>query len=249
MNGKQFTMEVFKYMDFITLGFLAATSIPLYVMADSIREMFVDGSPSSDETIDATIKDTEILLGANKNYPSRAITIDMREFPSLSITGITKSGKTKMAEYILNKTKMAKVLINAYEDDFTSVKAKRITDIKEIGKYLDYLLEVKKFDKPVLVVIDETLSLLSYKEISKKLHLLLTKNGHKNLFIICLFQELNKYNCSFKTLFSSRVAMRSIQTSDIISSLGTSLEEYPRLKNREFILLSDNIYFGKTFDI
>lgn len=232
-------------MDFISLGFAVAT----YIAVDKLSNSIVSRFNTDPEVIEESLKDTEILLGANKNYPSRAITIDMREFPSLSITGITKSGKTKMAEYILNKTKMAKVLINAYEDDFTSVKAKRITDIKEIGKYLDYLLEVKKFDKPVLVVIDETLSLLSYKEISKKLHLLLTKNRHKNLFIICLFQELNKYNCSFKTLFSSRVAMRSIQTSDIISSLGTSLEEYPRLKNREFILLSDNIYFGKTFDI
>ncbi len=224
-------------MDFISLGFAVVTYMAIDKLSNSIVSRFIP------------LKDTEIILGADKKYTNRAIAIDMREFPSMSITGITKSGKTKMAEYILKNTKMCKVLINAYEDDFLSVYCKRIVEIEDIEKYLDYLLLIKKFDKPVLVVIDETLSLLSYKSISKKLHLLLTKNRHKNLFLICLFQELNKYNCPFKSLFASRVAMRAIQTSDIISSLGTSLEEYPRLQNREFILLSDNIYFGKTFDI
>lgn len=224
-------------MDFISLGFAVVTYMAIDKLSNSIVSRFIP------------LKDTEIILGADKKYTNRAIAIDMREFPSMSITGITKSGKTKMAEYILKNTKMCKVLINAYEDDFLSVYCKRIVEIEEIEKYLDYLLLVKRFDNPLLVVIDETLSLLSYKSISKKLHLLLTKNRHKNLFLICLFQELNKYNCPFKSLFASRVAMRAIQTSDIISSLGTSLEEYPRLQNREFILLSDNIYFGKTYDI
>lgn len=232
-------------MDFISLGFAVVTYMAIDKLSNSIVSRFDTGS----EVIDIPLKDTEIILGADKKYTNRAIAIDMREFPSMSITGITKSGKTKMAEYILKNTKMCKVLINAYSDDFSSVYCKRIVDIEEIEKYLDYLLLIKKFDKPVLVVIDETLSLLSYKSISKKIHLLLTKNRHKNLYIICLFQELNKYNCPFKSLFASRVAMRAIQTSDIISSLGTSLEEYPRLKNREFILLADDIYYGKTFDI
>lgn len=232
-------------MDFISLGFATAT----YFAIDKLSTSIVSRFNTDPEVIDMPLKDTEIILGANKEYRNKAIAIDLKEFPSMSITGITKSGKTKMAEYILKNTKMSKVLINAYYDDFSSVYCKRIIEIEDIEKYLDYLLLVKKFDKPLLVVLDETLSLLSYKSISKKIHLLLTKNRHKNLYIICLFQELNKYNCPFKSLFASRVAMRSIQTSDIISSLGTSLEEYPRLKNREFILLSDNIYFGKTFDI
>lgn len=232
-------------MDFISLGFAVATYMAIDKLSNSIVSRFNTGA----EVIEEPLKDTEIILGANKEYSNKAVVVDMKEFPSMSITGITKSGKTKMAEYILKNTKMCKVIINAYDDDITSVYCKRIVEIEDIEKYLDYLLLVKKFDNPVLVVIDETLSLLSYKAISKKLHLLLTKNRHKNLYIICLFQELNKYNCPFKSLFASRVAMRAIQTSDIISSLGTSLEEYPRLKNREFILLADDIYYGKTFDI
>ena len=232
-------------MDFISLGFAVAT----YVAIDKLSNSIVSMVNTDTEVVGKPLKDTELILGANKEYTNKAITIDLKEFPSMSITGITKSGKTKMAEYILKNTKMCKVLINAYEDDFTSFYCKRIVEIEEIEKYLDYLLLIKRFDKPVLVVIDETLSLLSYKSISKKIHLLLTKNRHKNLYIICLFQELNKYNCPFKSLFASRVAMRSIQTSDIISALGTSLEEYPRLKNREFILLADDIYYGMTYDI
>ena len=231
-------------MDFISLGFAVAT----YFAIDNLSSCIISRGVSEVKPTEQ-LKETEIILGGKQGYSNRAVTLDLKQFPSLSISGITNCGKTKMIEYILKNTKMSKVLLNAYSDDITSVYCKRIVEIEEIEKYLDYLLLVKSFNKPLLVVIDETLSLLSYKAISKKLHLLLTKNRHKNLFIICLFQELNKYNCPFKSLFASRVAMRAIQTSDIISSLGTSLEEYPRLQNREFILLSDNIYFGKTFDI
>ena len=43
--------------------------------------------------------------------------------------------------------------------------------------------------------------------------------------------------------------MRAIQVSDINSALGTTIEDYKPLKNREFILLSDDIYWGKTYDV
>lgn len=235
-------------MDLLTLSLVGITAIGIKQIADDIKD-YIHYSNTADDDVGTELKETEIVLGSNKNR-SNHITLDFKQFPSLSITGITNSGKSKMTEYILKNTKMTKVLINAYDDDFSGVYIKkRITDYTEIEKYLDYLLDIKKFDEPLLLVIDETLSLITNKNIAKKLQILLTKNRHKNLYIICLFQELNKYNCSFKSLFASRVAMRSIQNSDIISSLGTSLEQYPKLKNRDFILLSDDIYFGRTYDI
>ena len=70
-----------------------------------------------------------------------------------------------------------------------------------------------------------------------------------DLYIICIFQELNKTVVPFKSLFTARVVLRQIQQSDVNSALGTTLEEYKPLKNREFILLSDDVYSGKTYSV
>ena len=70
-----------------------------------------------------------------------------------------------------------------------------------------------------------------------------------DLYVICIFQELNKTIVPFKSLFTARVVLRQIQKTDIDSALGTTLEEYKPLKNREFILLSDDIYKGITYSV
>ena len=70
-----------------------------------------------------------------------------------------------------------------------------------------------------------------------------------DLYVICIFQELNKNVVAFKSLFTARVVLRQIQKSDVDSALGTTLEEYKPLKNREFILLSDDIYEGRTYSV
>ena len=187
-----------------------------------------------------------ILLGHSKTLSRRNITLNLKLFPSLSITGISGSGKTKMVEYILKHTSLKILLINAYKDDYSDLECLRINNITEIETFLDKALEGLN-KEPLLVVFDECLSLLSYKNISKKLHTLLTKNRHMDLYVICIFQELNKTIVPFKSLFTARVVLRQIQQSDVNSALGTTLEEYKSLKNREFILLSDDIYEGKTF--
>ena len=180
----------------------------------------------------------------------KPITINLKKFPSLSITGISGTGKTCLITGALMKNKADKVLLNAYGDDFKGIHfKKRITDIEEIERYLDYLLEIDRLDRFTIVVIDEALSLTVYKKINDKIKILLTKNRHKNCAIILLFQELNKTLVPYKTLFTARIAMRMIQQSDYQSALGTTTENGIKLQNREFILLSDDIYYGKTYDI
>ena len=197
----------------------------------------------------ADYDDKTLILGYTGLLIKRPVTLDLKVFPSLSITGISNCGKSKLVQYLMQNNHMDKVLINAYADDFKGVKCRRIIDIEKIERFLDYLLEERNSNTSLLVVFDECLTLMSYKNIAKKLHTLLTKNRHKQIYIICIFQELNKTVVPFKSLFTARLVMRQIQASDVNSALGTTLEEYKPLQNREFILLSDNLYKGRTYNV
>lgn len=192
----------------------------------------------------------ELVLGHDKSLFKKQITLNMREFPSLSIVGVTNSGKSCLIAGALMKNKADKVLLNAYDDDYSNVYfKKRITDIDQIEKYLDYLLEIDRLDHFTIIVIDEALSLTAYKKINDKLKVLLSKNRHKNCFIVLLFQELNKTIVPYKSLIAARLSMRLLQQSDYQSALGISLDGGITLQNREFILVSDSIYKGKSYNL
>lgn len=148
------------------------------------------------------------------------------------------------------KNKADKVLLNAYDDDYSNVYfKKRINDVDKIERYLDYLLEIDRLDKFTIIVIDKALSLIPYKKINEKIKILLSKNRHKNCAIILLFQELNKTLVPYKSLIAARLSMRLLQQSDYQSALGTSLDTSVTLQNREFILVSDSIYKGKSYNL
>ena len=229
------------------LFFFTAAAIKLLLDKLTITDLFCD---LLNDAFDKMSESSQynIVLGHSKTLSRKNITLNLKMFPSLSITGISGSGKTKMVEYILRHTSLKILLINAYKDDYGDLNCSRINDITEIETFLDKALDGLN-KEPLLVVFDECLSLLSYKNISKKLHTLLTKNRHMDLYVICIFQELNKTIVPFKSLFTARVVLRQIQKSDIDSALGTTLEEYKPLKNREFILLSDDIYEGRTYSV
>ena len=227
----------------IDYGLIIGTGIVMYELSKSILSHL--GSSRN-----CFNSDKVLLVGYEDKLIRKQITVDLKKFPSLSITGISGTGKTCLITGALMKNKADKVLLNAYEDDFKGICfKKRITDIEEIERYLDYLLEIDRLDRFTIVVIDEALSLTVYKKINEKIKILLTKNRHKNCAIILLFQELNKTLVPYKTLFTARIAMRMIQQSDYQSALGTTTENGIKLQNREFILLSDNLYYGKTYDI
>lgn len=190
----------------------------------------------------------ELILG--HDILRKKITLNLKEFPSLSITGITGSGKSCLISIALTKNKADKVLLNAYQEDYSNIYfKKRITDIEKIEQYLDYLLEIDRLDHFTIIVIDEALSLTAYKKINDKLKVLLSKNRHKNCAIVLLFQELNKTIVPYKSLIAARLSMRLLQQSDYQSALGISLDGGITLQNREFILVSDNIYKGKSYNL
>lgn len=190
----------------------------------------------------------DLILGTDKFR--RKIILNMKEFPSLSITGVTNSGKSCLVAAALTKNKADKVLLNAYEEDYSNIYfKKRITDIEKIEQYLDYLLEIDRLDHFTIIVIDEALSLTAYKKINEKLKVLLSKNRHKNCAIVLSFQELNKTIVPYKSLIAARLSMRLLQQSDYQSALGISLDTSVTLQNREFILVSDSIYKGKSYNL
>lgn len=191
--------------------------------------------------------DLDLIIGHDNSIFRRPISVDLGVFPSLSISGISNCGKSKMVQYILSNTTLPITLVNAYEEDYIGIKCNRVT-LDETEEYLDRLL-AKRTSKRILVVFDECLTIMNNKNLAKKMHTLLTKNRHNRVYIICIFQELNKTLVPFKSLFTARISMRMIQNSDVMSSLGTTIENYKPLQNREFILLSDNIYYGRTYDI
>lgn len=233
-------------MALIDLGLIVGGIYLLYEAVDrsNIADVFISLYRNK-----AGISDYELIVGHSQDIGKRPIVVDLKVFPSFSITGISNCGKSKLVEYMLMNTKLPIVLINAYEDDFKKVNCRRIVELEAIEEYLNYLLNQKDNDQPVLVVFDEALTLMSYKNIAKKIHTLLTKNRHKKIYVVAIFQELNKTIVPFKSLFTARLTMRAIQVSDINSALGTTIEDYKPLKNREFILLSDDIYWGKTYDV
>ena len=78
-------------------------------------------------------------------------------------------------------------ILNAYEDDFTSVKnARRIIGNEKILKYLTNLLEnpiKRKEDDILFLVIDEMLVLCSDKKITKAITDLLAIGRHLSGFM------------------------------------------------------------------
>ena len=78
-------------------------------------------------------------------------------------------------------------ILNAYEDDFTSVKnARRIIENEKILKYLTNLLEnpiKRKEDDILFLVIDEMLVLCSDKKITKAITDLLAIGRHLSEFM------------------------------------------------------------------
>ena len=190
----------------------------------------------------------ELILG--HDILRKKITLNLKEFPSLSITGVTNCGKSCLVNTALMRNKADKVLLNAYDEDYKNIYfKKRITEADQIEAYLDYLLEIDRLDHFTIIVIDEALSLTAYKKINEKLKVLLSKNRHKNCAIVLLFQELNKTIVPYKSLIAARLTMRLLQQSDYQSALGTSLDTPVALQNREFILVSNNIYRGKSYNL
>ena len=176
----------------------------------------------------------------------RKIIIDMKLTPHLLVCGLSGQGKSKCIEYAMKNKKC--ILLNAFRDDFSSINCLRINDINKILTFLENIKD-KYQEKPLFIVIDEMLVLCMNKKISKGILDLLATGRHYNIFIIGIAQRGTKQDIPFKDLFNARLTFRQVEQSSYGAILGYYPEENFKLNKQEFILYSDDIYRGRTYDL
>lgn len=178
----------------------------------------------------------------------KQIIVNFRTTPHLLVCGLSGQGKSKMVESAI-KFKKNVILLNVFEDDFTSIKSRRINEVGEILIFLKALLEdKKKYDEPIYVVIDELLTLSMNKKVNTAISELLAVGRHYNIFVIGICQRGEKTELSYKNLFNARICFRQVEESSYRAVLGYSPVN-KTLNHREFYIYSDVIEKGKTYDL
>lgn len=176
----------------------------------------------------------------------RKIVVDMKLTPHVLVCGLSGQGKSKCVEYAMKNKNC--VILNAFREDFTSIKCLRINDIEQILEYLESIKYVYN-NKPLYIVIDEMLVLCLNKKINNAILNLLATGRHYNIFIIGISQKGTKQDIPFKDLFNARLTFRQVEASSYAAILGYYPEDNLKLNKREFVLFSDNIYRGRTYDL
>lgn len=192
------------------------------------------------------LSETTLVLGRDKHKNS--ITVDMAIDSHILIVGLSNCGKSRMAEYSLKDKNV--IIINAFDEDFGTLKAPRINGEDSIIEYLTNVLKNRTPNsEPLFLLIDELVVLLKNKQIAKLLQDLLCIARHYQTFIVALSQEGTKEVVNCKHLFNVRVMMKALEDSTFRTVLGASVEN-TNLKQREFYVRDNNgIRFGKTYDI
>ena len=226
----------------IDYALLAGAGIFTYAVADRYISDGVIGLFAN-----KTISDYELTLGYSGKLIKKTIVVDMRSTPHLLCCGLSGQGKSRCIEYAIKCKDV--VLLNAFNDDFKSIKGRRIVGNEKILKYLESLTrEPYKREKPLYIVIDELLVLCIDKKISNAIKDLLAIGRHYNIFLVGISQRGCKSDLSFKDLFNARMTFKQVESSSYGAILGYSVED-KRLNKREFILASDDLYKGMTYDV
>ena len=190
----------------------------------------------------------EILVGESYGKP---LIVNMKSTPHLLITGLSGQGKSKMVNCIirtLNKNTRA-VLINGFADDYEKGIRNIIGD-ENISKFLSRLLEDKKLQRNPLYILIEEMGIIQDKKILKMIAELLMVGRHYNIFIIGIIQVSRAEDIKFKTFFNARISFRQVDSSSYGVALGCSMpKEDSHLSKREFYLLTDDLYRGKTYNM
>ena len=139
--------------------------------------------------------------------------------------------------------------LNCFQDDFTSVEGERINQIDKIRTFLQSALKLEKPSEIThYIVIDEYNVLSNHKGMDKLIQDLLSQARHFNIYVICIMQIGNKEDCKFKNLFNTRIAFRTLEQQTINAFLGTNMRD-TFLREREFYMVSTEIFFGKSYNI
>lgn len=191
------------------------------------------------------VRETEYTLKLGYNILHIPIIVDMKKMPHLLIVGLSNSGKSKIAEYALRGKDC--ILLNAFREDYKSLKCRRIIKNDKILKYLQNTLDnIYYRDHPFYIVIDEVLVLSKDKKINTAIQDLLSIARHYNIFLVCISQAGQKECVSYKHLFNCRLCMRMINSADYSVVLGVTPEN-TNLVQRQFYLLSDDLYKGTSY--
>lgn len=187
-----------------------------------------------------------LIVGYKGGIRKKPIIVDMRTTPHLLVCGLSGQGKSKCIEYAMRNKNC--VLLNTFREDFISINCLRINDIEQILKFLESIKDVYQ-EKPLFLVIDEMLVLCMNKKIVKAILDLLATGRHYNIFLIGIAQRGTKQDIPFKDLFNARLTFRQVEQSSYGAILGFYPEENFKLNKQEFILFSDDIYKGRTYDL
>ena len=222
----------------IDYGLVAGGGLLLYLLLDKYN---------GDSKVKIKESETTLKIGYSGSFIKKPILVDMRLTPHLLVCGLSGQGKSRCIEYAMKGKDC--VLLNAFSDDFKSLKCRRIITNAKILKYLQELLhEPYKREKPLYIVIDEMLVLCSDKNITTAIKDLLAVGRHYNIYLIGIAQRGTKQDLSFKDLFNARLTFKQVESSSYNAILGYNVAD-KQLNQREFYLASNNIYKGKTYDI
>ena len=190
---------------------------------------------------------TELLVG----YDSlkHKIVADMNICPHVLISGLPNSGKSKCVYIMLKNLRKANIVIwGGFKEDFVSINYREITGEDNLNTFLDSILNNLYVRKVPLYIVLEELGTVRNKRTKDKIQELLCIARHYNIFLIGVIQIATKENCSFKDLFNTRITFKQIGEQNYRVILGMPIEEeYRALQQQEFIMLSDKLYFGKTY--
>lgn len=226
----------------IDIGLFVGTYYLVYKAVDKTNIADVITRSSKKE-----LTEYDLVIGYSGKVFKKPIVVNMKSTPHLLCCGLSGQGKSRCIEYAVKGKDV--VLLNAFEDDFQAIKGRRIIGNANILKYLESLTrEPYKREKPLYIVIDEMLSCCIDKKISEAIKNLLSFCRHMNIYIIGISVRGNKSDLSFKDLFNCRMTFRQVESSAYSTILGYSVED-KRLNKREFILASDDLYKGMTYDV
>ena len=225
----------------IDYGLIAAVGLLTYSVVDAII------SPTIGRRI--RCNDEKVLtVGYEKGLFRKPITIDMNIDSHVLIIGLSNCGKSKLAEGMLKGKSVT--IVNAFPEDFPTLKGNRIVGEDKILNYLEHVLDGRTNNSEVhYLLIDEMLVLMRNKKIEKALAELLAIARHYNLYIIALGQEGTREVIKCKNLFNVRICMKQLEESSFRTVLGCSVEDR-FLKQREFYIVDNQgLRRGKTYTV
>ena len=192
--------------------------------------------------------DKVLVVGYEDKLIRKPITIDMDIDSHVLIIGLSNCGKSKLAEGMLRGKSVT--IVNAFPEDFPTLKGQRIVGEDKILNYLEHVLDGRTSDSKVhYLLIDEMLVLMRNKKIEKALAELLAVARHYKLYIIALGQEGTREVIKCKNLFNVRICMKQLEESSFRTVLGCSVEDR-FLKQREFYIIDNQgLRRGKTYTV